>query len=618
MLYASGYRASPIKKLLDQLEGKEVEEPYDEPVTLRYFLDEEDLGPELRASNERLIEYLSQESILQELIHYSLNKADIPDDADEDLVMKLRFKYPNVASEVLAAEIPKITECVVSNPTLMENIYDLLDQDGAIDPIQAHGFSKLLVSFLRTKNVETLESIAARPNFMIGILKNANAAPIADMIVRILDNPDAERPFSRIVEPPRSEAIRLLQDADLLEALGNVFTATMSEERSISQEDERMRHEKVENISAVIVGLTRRVLQLEQNHSAMPDGLNIFKNPQTFGTILDSALEGDFNDPIVRLGLFYALDVAIELLTTELNLCSRFRPKNEAEQTDMNSMIMAMSSKMSRQQSMGSSPLTSPKSTSSTNKDQLMSTYRLEREMRRRTPRLLAVLQSGPRSSPLETTAGVVQEPLGSLKLKLVEFFVAALKSGGEDLQNTLRQHDVPNLLLDMFFSYEWGSILHQVIASAILFALDPEECTDVNSQKMWLKTYLVQKLMATYDEYREKKTSDDRHRNGFMGYVVQIALKVEDFLKSFDHRPNRIQFLREDVLDQFEVFCDDYLAEEKQRINTQLGGERPGNSNRTASDTDNGPEEAAEVFDMVEVMDELASGDNDYTMSNK
>lgn len=45
------------------------------------------------------------------------------------------------------------------------------------------------------------------------------------------------------------------------------------------------------------------------------------------------------------------------------------------------------------------------------------------------------------------------------------------------------------------------------------------------------------------------------------------------------------------------------------------LGGERPGNSTRTVSDNENVHDEATEVFDMDEVMDELASGDSNDAM---
>lgn len=43
---------------------------------------------------------------------------------------------------------------------------------------------------MRIRQAETMEAILQRQNFMIGILRNANAAPITDIIVRILDNPE--------------------------------------------------------------------------------------------------------------------------------------------------------------------------------------------------------------------------------------------------------------------------------------------------------------------------------------------------------------------------------------------------------------------------------------------
>lgn len=61
-----------------------------------------------------------------------------------------------------------------------------------------------------------------------------------------------------------------------------------------------------------------------------------------------------------------------------------------------------------------------------------MSTFLLERELRPRLPRLVKLLQMKPNGPPITTTTGTIEHPLGSLKLRLVEFFVAALRTSGE------------------------------------------------------------------------------------------------------------------------------------------------------------------------------------------
>lgn len=103
-----------------------------------------------------------------------------------------------------------------------------------------------------------------------------------------------DRPFnSTYAEPPSNEAVLLLAESDILVNLGEVFVATVDEVSTGEEEDERLRHERIENVSAAIVGLTRRVLQLEQAHYSMPENLNVFKNPGTIGNLLDASLNGD-------------------------------------------------------------------------------------------------------------------------------------------------------------------------------------------------------------------------------------------------------------------------------------------------------------------------------------
>mmetsp|Transcript_32605 Transcript_32605/g.127915 ORF Transcript_32605/g.127915 Transcript_32605/m.127915 type:complete len:89 (+) Transcript_32605:1903-2169(+) len=62
------------------------------------------------------------------------------------------------------------------------------------------------------------------------------------------------------------------------------------------------------------------------------------------------------------------------------------------------------------------------------------------------------------------------------------------------------------------------------------------------------------------------QKETDEHYRNGFLGHIVLITTKVEEFLSNFDYRPNKVEYLREDVLDEFEVFCEEHLVAEKER----------------------------------------------------
>lgn len=100
----------------------------------------------------------------KELIDYSLNKPVFPAGANRDDEERLRFKYPQVAAEVLSAELTKVTEGVVGKHDLMMRIFALLDSEDGIDAIQATNFSKILVSFLRTKNVSPLPFQSVKRN----------------------------------------------------------------------------------------------------------------------------------------------------------------------------------------------------------------------------------------------------------------------------------------------------------------------------------------------------------------------------------------------------------------------------------------------------------------------
>lgn len=71
---------------------------------------------------------------------------------------------------------------------------------------------------------------------------------------------------------------------------------------------------------------------------------------------------------------------------------------------------------------------------------------------------------------------------------------------------NALDDLNVPGSLLDIFWKYEWNSMLHNTVSSAIVCALEGDA---EYAQTAWLGTDLVPKLISKWDEETTGRTEE-------------------------------------------------------------------------------------------------------------
>lgn len=55
-----------------------------------------------------------------------------------------RFKYPNIACELLTCDVPALNERLASDETLLAKLYNFLDSEPPLNPLLASFFSKIM------------------------------------------------------------------------------------------------------------------------------------------------------------------------------------------------------------------------------------------------------------------------------------------------------------------------------------------------------------------------------------------------------------------------------------------------------------------------------------------
>lgn len=189
---------SSIDKLLDQ--------PVDS-VKLQDFLDESDLIQECLTQNKRLIDYLVQPNIMNELI-----ECIIQNPADDN------FRNAYVVSELLSGDFQRIQEKLIENEHFNKLYSILLTDQTNLNPILASYFARILTTLIIRKPNELLNYLKSCSTFKTDILKHLYSTSITDILYRLISDSADQR----------SQIIKWYEEINLIDGIIDEFIETKS------------------------------------------------------------------------------------------------------------------------------------------------------------------------------------------------------------------------------------------------------------------------------------------------------------------------------------------------------------------------------------------------------
>lgn len=83
---------------------------------------------------------------MEELV--ALTCVEPSDDLDE----RTRFKYPNIACELLTCDVPVLNERLAGDEALLTRLYSFLNSEPPLNPLLASFFSKIMGVLIAKKN----------------------------------------------------------------------------------------------------------------------------------------------------------------------------------------------------------------------------------------------------------------------------------------------------------------------------------------------------------------------------------------------------------------------------------------------------------------------------------
>uniref|UniRef100_A0A665UJK5 Serine/threonine-protein phosphatase 6 regulatory subunit 2-like n=1 Tax=Echeneis naucrates TaxID=173247 RepID=A0A665UJK5_ECHNA len=503
------HTTSHIDQLLDR-----------EDVTLRELMEEDDVLQECKAQNRRLLLFLSQDHCMQELV--SLITTEPPADLEE----RSRFKFPNIACELLTSDVSIINDKLGTDESLLEMLYHFLEQDPPLNPLLASFFSKTIGNLIARKTEQVITFLKKKEGFIGLVLKHIDASAMMDLLLRLIS----------CVEPAplRQEVLHWLNEEKLVQRLTELIHTGKDEERQSN----------ASQTLCDIIRLSRdQANQMQENMEADPL-LAVLESQESVTGLLKNLFEGERSEASIVNGT--------QVLLTLL----------ETRRSGLEGLMDLYSQGYERSYTVNSSILNA-----------------IEPHLKD----FQQLLLDPPKKSAILTTVGVLEQPLGNARLHVARLVAALLQTNAPSICQELCNLATMDLLLDLFFKYSWNNFLHfqvELCVVAILNHPSSEERPspglqnhDGMSAALFQKCRLVQRILDAWEE-NDRIQAEGGTRRGNMGHLTRIANMV---VQNLEKGPVQAQItdlikeLPEDCRGRWESFVDETLRETNRKNTVEL-----------------------------------------------
>ncbi|XP_053572290.1 serine/threonine-protein phosphatase 6 regulatory subunit 2 [Bombina bombina] len=513
--------SSHVDKLLDK-----------EDVSLQELMEEDDLLQECKAQNRRLLDFLCQPQCMEQLVQLITQRP--PTDMDE----RIRFKYPNIACELLTCDVPQLNDKLCEDESLLNILYDFLQQEPPLNPLLASFFSKTVGHLIARKTEQVIGFLRKKDQFLMLVLEHFGTSAMMDLLLRLIS----------CVEPAtlRQGVLNWLNEERLIQRLVDLIHS--------SQEDDRQ-----SNASQTLCDFIRlsRDQCNQMSETLEPDPLlNTLESQQCVEQLLENLFAGEPTECCVVSGT--------QILLTLL----------ETRRLSVDPLLDSLHQGAERSKVVNSSIL---------------------QGIEPRLKDFHHLLQNPPKKESILTTIGLLEEPLGNARLHTTRLIAALLNTNTPSINQELCRLGTMDLLLDLFFRYTWNNFLHLQVELCIESVLShslqdgkseladerkEEEATDRDSEQddimvthLFQKCCLVQRILDAW-ETNDKIQADGGMRRGNMGHLTRIANTV---VHNMEKGPMQAQIsdfiteLPEDCRGRWESFVEETLTETNRRNTVDL-----------------------------------------------
>ncbi|KAK2169540.1 hypothetical protein LSH36_9g15052 [Paralvinella palmiformis] len=494
-------------------------------LTLQEVLDEEEVLQECKAQTKRLIEFLTTQPHMEELVNYITQEPT--DETDE----KVRYKYPNAACELLTSDVDPITDKLVGEPALINTVYTFIENDAPLNPLLASFFSKVMGLLISRRSEQMLKFLQSKDDFIGHLLRHIGTSAIMDLLLRLIT----------CIENPECHMMCLewLNKNQLIQRLVAMIDPSQTEEKQSNA---------CQSLCDVI-RLSREQISQSQRKAEPDPLLSALESEDTVTDLLSHMFDGEKVESVFVNGL-----VVIQYLLEFKKLGPDGGPEvlsPSCTEFLRNSVCNTVSAVIPR----------------------LKDFHQL--------------LNNPPKQyySPMVTTVGTLNPPFGNTRLQIARLITLLLFTRIYKLNVELATLGTLGLLIELGFKFTWNNLLHTQVEQSIAAVLH-EECTEEEEDEhkenpllsqLFTEYKLFERILQVWEDNDQHQSRPGGHRRGYMGHATKIANHIVECMEKGQNSgkiKGHFEALPDDVKEQWNNFVSGSLSEINKQNTVVLAGQ--------------------------------------------
>ncbi|XP_011866447.1 PREDICTED: serine/threonine-protein phosphatase 6 regulatory subunit 3 isoform X2 [Vollenhovia emeryi] len=467
MFWTNNYVSSPhIEALLNK-----------EDVTLHELMDEEDILQECKSQNKKLVEYLTRPAVMEELVTLTTKEPST------DIEERWRYKYPNVACELLTCDVPTLNEKLAGDEALLAKLYSFIDTDQPLNPLLASFFSKTIGVLVARKSdqnwysyqftcLQVLEFLKSRQRCVDLLLQHLETSAIMDLVLKLVTQVEGS--------DMRQNILNWLDSQHLVQRLVKLLAPT----------SEVAKHANAAQLLCDMVTVARET-QRTSTERADPDPiLNTLESGETVSLLLETILTTEK----VESSIVGGIQVLLVLLGQ--------RASNSSNEGDVHG-----------------------NGEDTTDNEQYI---KISNATLPYLEHLHKLLLDPPHKPAVKTTVGLLECPLGNTRLHVAKLLSALLATENLKIHESLENLGTFQTLLDLFFKYTWNNFLHTQVQQCLALAINcGQRDNDIIYNNIFIKCKLIERILEAWEKNESKQNKENGVRQGYMGHLINIANNI-------------------------------------------------------------------------------------------
>ncbi|XP_072164933.1 serine/threonine-protein phosphatase 6 regulatory subunit 3-like isoform X1 [Diadema setosum] len=513
-----------------------------EDVNLTEVLEEDDVLQECKAQNKKLVDFLVRTDVIEELVNL------ITTEPSQDLHESVQYKNPNMACELLTADVAAICDKLADTETAFTKLWSFLDKPAPLNPLLASFFSKTIGSLLSRKPEVVVEYIKGKEDCIGVLLSHLEVSAVMDLILRLITC--IESPEIRIA------FLNWLNEQRFIQRLVDLIDAEQSEDT----------HSNAAQTLCDIVRLSREHMSQLQECAENDPLLTAVEMEETVSELLEHMFKGTLSESAIVNGISILLSL-LEFRKQGAAWALTFGPDGQEQMTQLDAERLA-------------------RGVCGTLKSVVS-----------RLADMHQLLEDPIRKTAMSTTVGKLEPPLGNVRLQISKLVSSLLITNTAAINAELARLGTIKKLLDLFFTYAWNNFLHLEVEKAIstILSNNPTESEEGKTQHpllvhLFTECKLIPRVMEAWEE-NDTLQKQGRSRRGYMGHLTRIANAVSQEMEkgcnSEQIKSLFQEYITEEVREKWNAFVGSSLADANKRNLVELVGSHPLHSSSEDDDSD-------------------------------